>query len=118
NTVEVQPGATLNFSTAITTGLNVVNFLVLQGGELDIGTHGKPIAANVTAQVVFGHQALNTALDPEQFGNGLIVLGRFSSYGAAKTAFVTLAQEPRAGDTTLRLAAPAASWQPGDRLQL
>jgi PKD repeat protein len=118
NTLEIQPTATLVFRTDITTQLNVVNLLVLSGGELDIGTLTNPVAANVTAQVVFANQALNTTLDPEQYGNGLIVLGTFTTNGAAKAPYVTLAQEAHAGDTVLHVAAPATGWQVGDKLQL
>jgi chitodextrinase len=116
NTLEIQPTAKLTFRTDITTGLYVVNFVVLQGGELDIGTQANPIAANVMAQVVFANQPLNTTLDPEQYGNGLIGLGTINMYGAAKAAYVTLSREAHAGDTVLHLAAPATGWQVGDRL--
>src|SRR5205823_11385460 len=116
--LEIQPTATLTFRTDITTQLNVVTLMVLQGGELDIGTATNPVAANVTAQVVFPNQPLNTTLDPEQYGNGLIVLGRISTFGAVKSSYVTLSQEAHVGDTTLRLAAPAAGWRVGDKLFL
>src|SRR5262249_45589738 len=82
NTLEIQPTGKLTFSTTSNTTLYVVNFVVLQGGELDIGTQANPIAANVTAQVVFANQPLNTTLDPEQYGNGLIGLGTVNTFGA------------------------------------
>ena len=43
---------------------------------------GHPVASNVTAQVVFDNQPLNTTLDPAQYGNGLIALGTVTMYGA------------------------------------
>ena len=98
--------------------MDVVNLMVLQGGELDIGTQANPIAANVTATVVWVNQPLNTALDPEQYGNGLIVLGTMNTYGAVKVPYVTLSQNAHAGDTVLHLASPATGWQVGDKLQL
>jgi PKD domain/G8 domain len=118
NTVEVKNGATLTFSTTKTTQMYVVNLMVLQGGELDIGTQANPIPTNVTATVVWINQPINTTLDPEQYGNGLIVLGTMNTYGAVKAAYVTLGLNAHAGDTVLQLASPAAGWQVGDKLQL
>ena len=116
--MEIQPTASLQFATNINTELVVANLLVLQGGTLQIGTQANPIAANVTAQVVFANQPLNTNLDPEQYGDGLIVLGNMTTYGAAKAAYVTLAQEAHAGDTVLHLASPSTGWAVGDTLLL
>jgi hypothetical protein len=118
NTLEIQSGATLTFRTDISTQLIVGNFLVLQGGSLIIGTQTNPVAANVMAQVFIANQAINTTLDPEQFGTGLIVLGSMTTYGAAKTPYITLSQEAHAGDNALHLAAPASGWQVGDVLEL
>jgi PKD repeat protein len=115
-TVEVLSGATLNFSTTVSTQMCVVNLVVLQGGTLTIGTQANPIPTNITAQVVFANVPLNTTFDPGQYGNGLIVLGNFTSYGAAKSAYVTLGQNALAGATTLTLASPESGWQVGDQL--
>src|SRR5262249_3532647 len=87
NTLEIQATGKLTFRTDVTTQLNVVNLVVLQGGELDIGTQANPVASNVTAQVVFANQALNTTLDPAQYGNGLIGLGTVNMYGTAKSPY-------------------------------
>jgi hypothetical protein len=118
NTVEIQAGATLTFRTNINTEIMVANFVVLAGGNLVVGTQANPIAANVTAQIVFPDQPLNTTFDPQQFGNGLIVLGNMTTYGTTKASYVTLGQEAHAGDTVLHLAAPATGWRQGDRLFL
>ncbi len=118
NTVEVQSGGTLTFSTSVNTQMYVVNLMVLQGGTLDIGTQANPIPANITATVVWVNQALNTTLDPEQYGNGLIVLGTMNTYGAIKAPYVTLSQNANAGDTVLYLASAATGWQVGDKLEL
>jgi hypothetical protein len=93
--------------------------MVLAGGELQIGTAANPVAANVSAQVIFPDQALDLVHDPEQFGNGLIALGKVTIYGAAKNqTFLPLAVEPHAGDTTLTLSQPVTGWRAGDRLEL
>ncbi|MCI0641905.1 MAG: PKD domain-containing protein [Gemmataceae bacterium] len=119
NTVVVQAGGKLIFRTDVSTRLTVVNFLVLEGGELTIGTEANPVAANVKAEVVFANIPLNTALDPSQYGNGLIALGEVTMHGAVKSdTFVRLAVEPKVGDTTLTLSEPVTGWRVGDRLVL
>ncbi len=64
NTVKVENGATLTFSTTTSTQMYVVNLMVDQGGTLDIGTQANPIPAGVTAAVVWINQPLNTTTDP------------------------------------------------------
>jgi hypothetical protein len=118
NTVEVLSGGTLTFSTTTNTQMFVVNLMVLQGGTLDIGTQANPIPSNITATVVWVNQAINTTIDPEQYGNGLIALGTVTTYGAVKVPYVTLAQNANAGNTVLYLASPATGWQVGDKLEL
>jgi uncharacterized repeat protein (TIGR01451 family) len=119
NTVVIQSGGTLTFRTDVSTELTVVNLLVLQGGDLQIGTAANPVAANVTAQVVFANQPLNTTLDPEQYGNGLIGLGTVTMAGAQMNqTFIPLAVEPKAGDTTLTLATAESGWKVGDSVTI
>src|SRR5262249_4175108 len=52
NTVEIQAAAHLVFRTDVSTRLTVNNLVVLQGGELQIGTAANPVAASVKAEVV------------------------------------------------------------------
>jgi PKD repeat protein len=118
-TVAIQAGGRLLFRTDVSTKLMVANFLVMAGGELQIGTQANPVAASVKAEVIFLNQALDTVADPEQFGNGLIALGKVTMHGAAQSqTFVRLASEPKAGDTTLTLAQAVTGWRVGDRLSL
>jgi hypothetical protein len=118
NTLEIQPSASLLFRTDINTQVMVGNFLVLQGGYLQVGTQANPVAANVLANIVIANQPINTTIDPQQYGTGLIVLGKMTSYGAPKTPYMALSQEAHAGDTVLRLAAAVSGWQAGDDLAL
>src|SRR5262249_36237762 len=102
NTIEVQGGGHLVFRTDINTRVTVVNFLVLEGGELQIGTTANPVAVNVKAEVVFANQPLDLVTDPSQYGRGLIGLGKVTMCGAVKSStFLRLAAEPHAGDTNL-----------------
>jgi PKD repeat protein len=118
NTIAIQASASLKFRTDVNTMVYVGNFEVLPGGYLEMGTQANPVQANVMTQVFIANQAINTTLDPEQFGTGLIVLGKMSSFGAAKTPYVTLSQEPHAGDTVLHFASAVSGWRVGDILEL
>jgi PKD repeat protein len=117
NTVVINAGGKLIFRTDVDTRLTVINFLVLEGGELRIGTEAVPVAANKRAEVIFADVPIDLTKDPSQYGNGLIALGKVTMHGAVKSdSFIRLAVEPKIGDTTLKLSKPAAGWQVGDRL--
>jgi PKD repeat protein len=118
NTIAINSSGSLKFRTDVNTKVVVGNFEVLPGGYLEIGTAANRIAANVTADIVIANQSINTTQDPNQYGTGLIVLGKMTTFGAAKTPYVLLATEPRAGDTTLKLSAAASGWKVGDKLLL
>src|SRR5262249_21626424 len=91
-------------------------FVVLPGGDLEVGTTTTPIAANVMANIIIANQAINPSIDPNQFGTGLIGLGTVHMAGVAKTPFVLLGTEPRAGATKLTLSQVPTGWRPGDQL--
>jgi PKD repeat protein len=114
----VGAGGKLTFRTDVSTRVTVSNFEVLYGGELQIGSVAGPVPAAVKAEVVFPDLPLNTAADPEQYGNGLVALGKVTLEGAVKTPFARLAAEPLAGQSALALAEPVSGWAPGDRLVL
>ena len=97
----------------------VTDMVVFYGGTLQIGTPQSPVASNVTATILFNNVPINTAIDPSQYGNGLIALGTVTMAGAAKTpTFQPLATEAHAGDTTLQLSQAETGWQVGDQLYL
>lgn len=107
----------LKFRTDITTKLTVTNLEVMSDGYLEIGTTGTPIAENVQAEIVFADNPLDTSQDPEQWGNGLVSLGKVRINGAVKdSTFIRLATEPSAGQTTLQLSAAPTGWKVGDRI--
>ena len=121
----------LAFATNVNTRLKVTNLQVMAGengmgtpGVLEIGTApgtgAGPVAAGVTAEIIIANSPLGGSVaDPEQFGTGLMVLGRMTAHGTPRTPTVTrLATEPRAGNTTLTLSEASTGWRPGDRLVL
>jgi PKD repeat protein len=118
-TVDVEQGGTLQFRTDINTQLTVTNLLVSVGGTLTVGTASQPVAANVTASIVFPDLPINTTLDPTEMGDGLIGLGNVFMCGAADNqTWVELAADAHAGDTTLTLSTPVIGWVVGDKVIL
>jgi hypothetical protein len=67
------------------------------------------------AQITYRNTPLNTTLDPEQYGNGLIGLGRLRVLGAPVAPFVRLTADVEAGATVLRLSVQG-NWRVGHRL--
>jgi hypothetical protein len=107
----------LTFRTSGNTRLTVGTITVFEAGRLEVGTVEAPVPAEVTAEIVIADQPVDTARDPEQLTVGIIGLGTVRMHGAAKTpTFSRVAAEPLAGQTTLRLEAPASGWKAGDKL--
>lgn len=118
-TVAILSGGSLRFRSDVNTRLTVTNLEVLQGGELQIGTATTPVAPNVKAEVIFPDQPFDLALDPLNWGHGLVALGKVTIHGAVNAnPFIRLAAEPLAGQTTLTLSQPATDWKVGDKLIL
>ena len=110
---------TLTFSTERNTRLKVGTITVLDGARLEVGTPERPVPAGVSAEVVIADQRVDTAVDPGQFGTGLIGMGTVRIAGAEKSAtFVRLAAEPLAGQSTLKLEQAVTGWRAGDKLVL
>jgi hypothetical protein len=117
----------LAFATTVNTRLQVTNVEVMAGemgmgtpGILELGTAANPIAAGVTAEIVIANSPLGGSVaDVDQFGTGIVVLGKVSMHGSVKMpTFVRLAIEPRAGNTALTLSEAVSGWKVGDRLVL
>jgi hypothetical protein len=117
----------LAFAPTVNTRVNVTNLEVMAGnngmgtpGVLEVGTAAAPIAGDVTAEIVIANSPLGGSVsDTDQYGTGLIVLGKVGMHGSVKTpTFVRLATEPRAGNTTLTLSEAVSGWRAGDRVVL
>lgn len=110
---------TLAFRTDADTRMKIGTLTVLEAGTLEIGSVARPLAADVTAEIVTLDQPIDTTLDPEQLGLGIVGLGTVRMHGAARTpTFSRLAAEPLAGQTTLQLEEAVAGWRAGDKLVL
>lgn len=112
----VKSTGTLSFATNSNTSLTVGTLMVMEGGTLQIGTEAAPIESNVTAQILFADQNLNT-LDPGQYGNGLLIFGTLTVHGAVLSeTFVRLDAEPGGGTANVSLEHTVSGWQTGDRV--
>jgi large repetitive protein len=124
----------LAFKTDANTKLTVGTMLVKPTGSLEMGSASAPVSAANTAEIVIANTPLNDPLisgydatgfdgnwvaDPEQYGTGIISLGRTTFRGAAKSpTWARVTVEPRAGTRTLTLESPVTGWRAGDRLIL
>jgi len=117
----------LAFNPAVNTRLKVTNLEVMAGnmgmgtpGVLEVGTAANPVAAGLLAEIVIANSPLGGSVaDIDQYGTGIVVLGKVTMHGSVKTpTFVRLATEPRAGHTTLTLSEPVSGWRAGDRIVL
>jgi hypothetical protein len=97
--------------------MKTANLMVLDEGYLEVGSASAPIAANVTAEIVIADQKIDRRLDPAELGAGIESLGRITMHGAMKSpTFVRLAEEPLAGQTTLKLEQSVTGWKAGDHI--
>jgi hypothetical protein len=107
----------LSFRTDAGTRMKVANLTVMEDGILEVGTEAKPVAKDVTAEIIIADQAIDGRLDPAQIGTGIQGLGKVRMHGAIKApTFSRLAAEPLAGEMTLVLEAAAAGWAAGDEI--
>ncbi|MCS7470823.1 hypothetical protein NZK35_29570 [Stieleria sp. ICT_E10.1] len=122
----IEVSGRLDFKTDLNTSLWLNELMVMPGGTLTVGTQQSPIDVNVHAEIVFtdtpgpsGHHfktgtVASPGIDPEQYGNGLIVFGHLDLHGAEKTPFARAVGDISKGDTTISLESEVSSWNLGD----
>jgi hypothetical protein len=110
---------TLRFRTDIDTRMKVGTLLVAPHSQLEIGTETKPIAANVTAEVIIAEQPIARitpdripSLGPEQWGTGLLGLGRYPSWRPKDPDMGTLGCRTDGGDRLLAIRPPLRAGGP------
>ena len=107
----------LRFRDDANTRMKTANLMVMDNGYLEVGSADRPIAANVTAEIIIADQKIDRQLDPAELGAGIEGLGKITMHGAMKSpTFVRLAQEPLAGQTTLVLEQSVKGWKAGDHI--
>lgn len=87
---EIRVEGTLIFSPTRDTRLEVTTLLVTPLGRLEIAPQ-----ASRSAEIVIRDQIINTNLEPDTMGNGVLVMGKANIQGQPKTTFARLAQEHR-----------------------
>lgn len=106
--VRIEAGATAVWMDGA--DYRVTTFQVMPGGEFRTERDG------ISGRVTIRNRPLNTSIDPEQYGNGLILLGQVHLAGVAVPAtFARLGDEIRAGQPAFTLAEPFTAAV-GDRL--
>src|SRR5690606_21259914 len=86
-------------------------------GTLLIGTDSNPVAANVTARMIFtDNGAINRSWDPFGISRGLITHGSVTMYGAAKTSSLEFIGNAPAGTSSLSLRNVPTGWRAGDKI--
>lgn len=95
--------------------LRVNLLLVYPMGALRGGTVEAPVDG---FEVIIRDTPIDRAEDPEQMGQGVVVYGEITLIGVQKRAFVRLAKDALAGDTSIEIEGDADGWLPGDRLVL
>lgn len=107
----------MRFATGKNTRLKTNNIMVQDEGYLEIGSAANPVASGVTAEVIIADQKIDRKIDPAELGAGIESMGKITMHGAVKTpTFVRLAAEPLAGQKTLTVEQPVASWKAGDHI--
>ncbi len=115
NTLRVD--GTLAFAADVDTELRVDTIVGAPGSVVQIGTAEQPVAADVTATIVFADNGpIDIANDPHQLGRGAVLHGAVEIHGAEKTSWTTLTDGARAGDVQLIFSEAPAGWQVGDAL--
>jgi hypothetical protein len=107
----VRVDGTLSFNAARNTQLKVDTVIVSDSGAFEMGTVTTPIAAGVTARLLFtDNGAINRTWDPFGISRGLIAQGSVSIYGAGVTSYSALSVQPVAGAQTLTLSSIPIGW--------
>ncbi|MEM9147009.1 MAG: G8 domain-containing protein, partial [Pseudomonadota bacterium] len=115
----IRADGVLDFATDVNTELRVDTLVTTETGTLRIGTANAPIDATVTARVIFADDGpIDRDWDPGLISRGALLHGRTEIFGAEKTAFTVLAEQPTAGATSLTLSTVPSGWRVGDTLSV
>ena len=112
----IEVAGTLRASRARDTFTRFTHLVVLNGGNLDVGTQADPIPCDRKVDFVIRNVPIDTTKDPFQWGNGLVNFGRQTRVGCSKTAWVESVGSIAAGASTVTLASAPTGWQVGDEL--
>jgi hypothetical protein len=112
----IEVAGTLRVSRARDTFTRFTHLVILNGGNLDVGTQADPIPCDRKVDFVVRNVPIDTTRDPFQWGNGLVNFGRQTRVGCSKTAWVESVGSISSGANTITLASSPSGWQVGDEL--
>ncbi len=108
---------TLNFSTGASTQLKLNTCIIDPVGIMNIGTALTPVAAAVTAKIIFSDNGpIDITMDPFEFGKGLISHGMLTVNGAYKKSYCAINKNLNAGAASLKLSETPTGWAVGDQI--
>ncbi|MEM1406753.1 MAG: G8 domain-containing protein [Bacteroidota bacterium] len=108
----------LRFSTHTNTELKVETIVQGMKGELEMGTSSSPVPASLTSKIIIIDEGDITEYTSPQFEKGLVLMGKTVMYGADKTDWLKVANNPGQGATSLLLSSAPEGWEPGDRIAI
>ncbi len=116
----VRVDGVLDWDTDDDTQMLLDTLVVDPAGLLQIGTADNPVEHGVAARIVIADSGEDIDLvnDPLQIGRGVISHGTAKFFGEEVTPYVSLATDPRRGDTQLVLDTIPVNWEAGNRLVL
>jgi hypothetical protein len=113
--VRIPAGLPLRVSASGNTSLTVTQGLVINtDGDFEVDLSAAP---TVTFTLTIADAAINTTIDPFQYGHSVLGLGRRVMKGAPKTHAVRM-EEVSAGATTLTFRSAVTGWRAGDKVLL
>ncbi len=118
-TVEtVRVAGTLSFDATVNTQLSVDTIVVEDTGRFEIGAPGSPVAAGMTAEVIWDDDLIDAASDVSQLSKGLLVFnpGQLRFFGSPKTPYVAFDTTNPAGSTAITVKEAPAGWLVGDEI--
>lgn len=98
------------------TVLRVTTLIVMPGGELNCGLDGYSLGPDRKVEIIISATPIDLARDPFQWGNGVLIFGRWDSHGAAKLEWTTTMGDITAGATTFEVKDDPIGWRVGDEI--
>ncbi|MEM9936977.1 MAG: G8 domain-containing protein, partial [Bacteroidota bacterium] len=105
----------LRFSPTTNTTLRVETIIQDMMGELEIGTADTPIPQGTMCKIILIDEG-DLTLMSDQWEKGLVLMGKTVMYGAQKTSWSRVAQNPPQGATSLSMQVAPQGWEVGDRI--
>lgn len=116
----VRVDGTLDWDIDDDTQMYVDTLIVDGAGVLSIGSSDQPVEHGVAARIVIADSGedIDVEWDPIQISRGVIAHGTAQFFGEEVTPYVSLATDPRRGDTELVLDEVPTNWEVGHRIVL